>query len=131
MSTYQKDLPLEGVARCPFPSCNTRIILLKQVRESRVLVTGAPEMVVPNQDTPRSDDFFRVDDVWDFDNIGVSRPAQDLPQPQVQDSNVRIERLLVCSECDQGPLGFAGFEDGDTDVKQLKYFLACLSLLYN
>lgn len=79
--------------------------------------------------------FFKIDDVWDFDNIGVSRPSGDIKQPIIEENNkvlnIKIERLLICSECDKGPIGFAGLEGEDTDVKNLKYFLSCSSVLYD
>lgn len=123
------------IIRCPFDKCNARIIVLsKQYLANEITIQNSPEMV---QLTGTSDDqthFFKVNDVWDFDNIGVSRPADGLSQPTVEEGenmNLRVERLLICSECDKGPIGFAGFQDGNNDVKNLKYFLSCNSVLYD
>lgn len=112
------------IIRCPFDKCNTRIIKLDQtLAQSVTEVPGAPKMTV---DLRR---FFVVNDVWDFDNIGVSKPTDTLESVE---SLAKVERLLVCSECDQGPLGFAGYSDAsETDVKKLQYFLACEAVVYD
>lgn len=120
--------------RCPFPKCNTRVIPLgKSLYENFQVVKNSPDMVETdeariNQDTKN---FFKVNDVWDFDNIGVSKPSDDLKNPEIDTKFFKIERLLVCSECDRGPLGFAGHETEQKDVNQLKYFLSCSSVVYD
>lgn len=91
-------------------------------------------MVYPSDHPLTTDDkalFFKIDDVWDFDNIAVSKPTADLAKPTVADSSFSILRLLICSECDRGPLGFAGHLNGDSDVGKLVYFLSCESVLYD
>lgn len=75
--------------------------------------------------------FYRVDDVWDFDNVGVSRPTANMALPIVGDETLNVERLLVCSECDRGPLGFAGVSETQSNTHEnLKYFISCDSVLY-
>lgn len=135
--------PESCIIRCPFTSCNTRIIHLKPIINNEVEIKNSPDMVAISESTPvpvtSTDDssfFFKIEDAWDFDNIGVSRPADDLKQPTIKlgDESVlkfKIERLLVCSECDKGPIGFAGFQDDENDVKNLKYFLSCNSVIYD
>ena len=96
---------------------------------------------IPSVDEPRTEstsDFYKVDDVWDFDNIGVSRAVENLSSPielaldPGEPVTLNIERLLICSECDKGPLGFAGISEKDAaDVKNLKYFLSCNSVVYD
>lgn len=79
-----------------------------------------------------SKQFFEIDDVWDFDNIGVSKVAPQLQASLKVGELEKVERLLVCSECDQGPLGFAGFRNPEeTDVKKLSYYLSCESVKYD
>ncbi|ODV67175.1 Mss4-like protein [Hyphopichia burtonii NRRL Y-1933] len=130
------------IIRCPFEMCHARVIPLATVRGTEILIQNSPDMLQIKDNhavpTPTNGNiqFYKVNDVWDFDNIGVSKPANDLKQPIIKDSQdsepieFKIERLLVCSECDKGPLGFAGHQDNNTDVKSLKYFLSCKSVLY-
>ncbi|GEQ67456.1 hypothetical protein JCM33374_g1121 [Metschnikowia sp. JCM 33374] len=119
------ELP-EAILRCPFPECHARIIRLDaKLASTQVKLDNAPQM------TADSELFFTIADVWDFDNIGVSRPAPDLEKKTVAPL-ARIERLLICSECDKGPLGFAGFvSEDETDVKKLAYYLSCESVKFD
>lgn len=114
-----------AILRCPFDGCHARLIrLLPSLNSSRTVISGAPKM------TQASTNFFLIHDVWDFDNIGVLRAADF----EVSGTSplAKVERLLICSECDQGPLGFAGFsKDDETDVKNLIYLLSCESVLYD
>lgn len=125
------------IIRCPFGSCNTRIIMLSEkLLSSELIIKNSPDMVqISDNADSNPNQFFKINDVWDFDNIGVSRPSGDIKQPIIEENNkvlnIKIERLLICSECDKGPIGFAGLEGGDTDVKNLKYFLSCSSVLYD
>lgn len=82
----------------------------------------------PNQER----NFYKVDDVWKFDNIGVSRKIpEDKGDVIVDDKVIKVQRLLVCSDCDKGPIGFAGIVHGDGDeVDNLVYFLGSDSVLY-
>lgn len=125
------------IIRCPFDSCNTRIIMLSdKLLSNKLNIQNSPDMVQISDNTDsKANEFFKINDVWDFDNIGVSRPSDDIKQPIIEENNkvlnIKIERLLICSECDKGPIGFAGLEEDDTDVKNLKYFLSCNSVLYD
>lgn len=116
--------------KCPFPSCSTKIIpYTEALRTSILKVPNAPSMVnVESSDI----DFFKVNDMWDFDNIGVSRPMNEAKDFKVDDKNFSIERLLICSECDKGPIGFAGHFEGNEDPtpNNLIYYLSCNSVLY-
>lgn len=132
MNRNLADLTQVKCLKCPFTKCNATIISYNNL--SPVKVENSPQMLYPSNYEPSNEvftDFFRINDVWDFDNIGVSRPSDELKQPKVSDSSFTIERLLICSECDRGPLGFAGHEQGETDVSKLIYFLSCESVLYS
>ncbi|KAG7194195.1 uncharacterized protein KQ657_004905 [Scheffersomyces spartinae] len=131
-----------GVIRCPFSGCNTRIITRDDtLNESIQIVKNSPSMlqstsIQEEKDNDNHTCFFKINDVWDFDNIGVSRPAADLNHPKFggeddASSEFKIERLLICSECDRGPLGFAGFFNGENDVQKLSYYLSCSSVVYS
>lgn len=115
------------VMRCPFAQCNTRIIECSPgLYATKKAVALGPAMATALGEA--SGDFYVVGDVWDFDNIGVSRASADLEQPGID--NFKLERLLVCSECDRGPLGFAGFVGDESDVKNLVYYLSTNSVVY-
>ncbi|KAF3989633.1 hypothetical protein FT663_02726 [Candidozyma haemuli var. vulneris] len=116
----------KSIVRCPFGKCKTRIILMNETLAKRRREIGnAPPMASDSKH------FFELDDVWDFDNIGVSKAASELQSSSKVGDLEKVERLLICSECDQGPLGFAGFRNPEeTDVKKLCYYLSCESVMY-
>ncbi|ODV95100.1 hypothetical protein PACTADRAFT_50921 [Pachysolen tannophilus NRRL Y-2460] len=142
------------VIRCPFKNCNSRIIDSKSTTSTigikgspNLLRFSSPVMISQEDNDEKLSNFYFVDDVWKFDNIGVSKPHdkhKDLrpiifTQGDDNGKKIYIERLLICSDCDKGPLGFAGFlidqeiEDTSTinkDAGNLKYFLSCDSILY-
>lgn len=128
LAEYSPTTLLPSIVRCPFSPCNARIISSENLPQ--VSVQNSPQLVNIQKDQ-QHDTFYMIDDVWQFDNIGVLRPAEDLSQPTIEGStDIKIERLLICSECDKGPLGFAGFQGNETDIKKLKYYLSCRSVLY-
>lgn len=61
--------------------------------------------------------FYKAKDIWEFDNIGVSKPPKDLKNPEfirlkTSDGDVHnfaVVRYLVCGECDKGVFGFGGY----------------------
>ncbi|EGW33942.1 uncharacterized protein SPAPADRAFT_54194 [Spathaspora passalidarum NRRL Y-27907] len=123
------------ILRCPFKQCNTRIIKYSP-SFIQISVDNAPQTVKATKDElptiERPTNFYQIDNVWDFDNIGVSRPSSISDDPIIgHDSTVKIDRLLICSECDKGPLGFAGIPtDKEHHHTNLKYFLSCNSTMY-
>lgn len=127
------------VLRCPFDSCGARIFAsAKEGLLSRsTKCSNTPQMVTfsHDADTTSNEEYFMIQDVWDFDNIGVSKPSTDSGLVKFsandRDGQIRLERLLTCSECDKGPIGFAGHIGEETDVKKLLYFLSCSSVLYD
>ncbi|KAK6202998.1 Mss4-like protein [Scheffersomyces amazonensis] len=137
----------QTILRCPFKGCNTRLIKLSngnpQVKLSSESSSSNVKMIILQEidrdpvDAKFSSEFYQVNDVWDFDNVGVSRPSDELQRELIHindDPSIqfKIERVLICSECDKGPIGLAGFEanDPNKDVKNLKYFLSCRSVLH-
>ncbi|ODV80240.1 putative nucleotide release factor [Suhomyces tanzawaensis NRRL Y-17324] len=127
------------LTRCSFQKCNARIIPVTETLQKNIVeIKEAPKMMSTatdaNEVVKSSASFFQIGDVWDFDNIGVSRPTEEVAGKfSLEDSEtfINIERVLVCSECDRGPIGFAGLSSTDlNDVKNLKYFLSCNSVLY-
>lgn len=122
----------KGHVKCPFPNCDTKTIAYNQkLKDSIRIISNPPEMV--NINASETDvKFFEVNDMWDFDNIGVSKPLEEFKDFKIDSKNFEIERLLICSECDKGPIGFAGhFEDEEKLPNTLKFFLSCKSMKYD
>ncbi|CAH2353639.1 protein Dss4p [[Candida] railenensis] len=135
--TDLKSVEESTIVRCPFKNCHARIIQVGTL--PKVNVENSPDMTKLSEDDNMKQTetyFYQIDDVWEFDNIGVSRPAAELKEPIItSDTNekvdIAVERLLICSECDKGPIGFAGIPKGSENHHQnLKYFLSCASVLY-
>lgn len=71
------------------------------------------KIMLPAQAHQPTGKFLVVNDVWDFDNIGVSRGVPERHQPGGSigflDGTictiVKTEKYLICAECDRGPLG--------------------------
>lgn len=122
----------KGHVKCPFPNCNTKIIPYnKSLKDSIQIICNSPEMVNVEESEIQLE-FFKIKDMWDFDNIGVSRPLQEYKDFKVNDKRFDIERLLICSECDKGPIGFAGhYEDEEKLPNTLTFYLSCKSMKYD
>lgn len=118
---------LEGtVLRCPYSKCNARVIKIKD-NKTYTVKTGIEYLKVNENEDPKLNGvFIKVDDVWDFDNIGVSKKFEPS-----EENEKKLERLVICSECERGPLGFATFDGQETeDHQKLKYYLHLNSLLF-
>lgn len=125
--TELEESPDSAIIRCPFDGCNARIIkLVPKLAASKVQIGNAPEMA------GEASEFYFIEDVWEFDNIGVSRAVPELKKSEAVGDLSKVERLLICSECDKGPIGFAGFVNAnETDHKLLAYYLSCGSVKYD
>ncbi|CCD23275.1 guanine nucleotide exchange factor DSS4 NDAI_0B02400 [Naumovozyma dairenensis CBS 421] len=93
-------------------------------------------------------DFLIVEDVWDFDNIGVSRNIRpendDDPRIEITDENLdevvtfehngntwtieKCTRYLICAECDKGPIGIVCQVKNDKGEEKVVYLLSLSSL---
>lgn len=125
--TPSKDLK-KTIIRCPYSKCHARII--KPTNQSIQKFQLSQNFLKINEltDTINDDEFLRVEDAWDFDNIGVSK---EVPNKEEEKDDDDIERLIVCADCERGPLGFAKFDKDDIkDVKNLKFYLHLNSCLY-
>lgn len=125
------------ILKCPFNKCKARVIALSDaVRAAETTVQNPPPMLEVSKEASartsqeQKERFFQVKDVWDFDNMGVSLPARVSKKPSIQNTELAIKRYLICSECNQGPLGFACL-DIQTDLGELVYYLSCSSVLYD
>ncbi|KAI3405933.1 hypothetical protein KGF56_001152 [Candida oxycetoniae] len=138
-SLYQLDLDQllvekrKVLLKCPFKECNTRIISYSSELHPTYIEQAPNCLQIKTQDeavpkvASKTTDFFQVDDVWSFDNIGVSKPSSEIQKDPIvakDNEHIEIERLLICSECDRGPLGFAGVpRDSEKTHENLKYFI--------
>lgn len=83
--------------------------------------------------------FYRAKDVWEFDNVGVSKPPSDLRNAEIikleseegDVHNFAVVRYLVCGHCDQGAFGFGGYSlnhiDEEEEHVEIGYDLAKVS----
>ena len=86
------------VLRCPDGACGARII----AREKLKTPTTAELGVWQASGVSLTEGLFLVTDVFDFDNVAVSRGLNSPESPREGDV-----RLLCCAECNQGPIGYA------------------------
>lgn len=115
------------IIRCPFSKCHARIIKPTSSQSSHDIKISQQFLKIDESSDSSNDGvFLRIEDAWDFDNIGVSK---EIPEKKEEDE---IERLIVCADCERGPLGFAKFDNDDAnrDVKNLKFYLHLNSCLY-
>lgn len=91
------------------------------------------------------DGFYKAKDIWEFDNVGVTKPhdlkkAQFIKLKNNIDGNIQtyiIIRYLICGDCNKGALGFGGllfneeikdarievgFDLSSTNPNELSYF---------
>ncbi|CAI5755875.1 unnamed protein product [Candida verbasci] len=136
ITTYNEiDLKHDSIKlKCPFENCNTTLIKYSQdlqlinVKNSPNLIKATAEKPIMNESPIQ---FYKIDDVWAFDNIGVSKPTEIKTAPEFENEIIQVERILICSECDKGPLGFAGIPlNKDNDHNNLIYYLNVESVLY-
>lgn len=103
---------------CAFTECGCKIIKIDNAP-----IVKLPSMVLDkfhlmqkskNQDAEGYSDFILVNDVWDFDNIGVSKEIPtnseilDHIEFEHDDEKWQINKhlkYLVCADCDKGPIG--------------------------
>lgn len=123
---------------CPFDN-TTKIIKIDPNTDSIYRLNGSTDIkfnhsngsikLPPNNET--IDFFYKTENVWEFDNIGVSKPILQTPnslklckignnEDQFDEIVVVVVRYLVCGSCDCGALGFAGYIDNKKD--KLIYF---------
>ncbi|ODV85781.1 hypothetical protein CANARDRAFT_22573 [[Candida] arabinofermentans NRRL YB-2248] len=155
MKTYNsldsKSLSTKYILRCPFKiqgKCQSRIIALESptsiskyqailkspheefkflsIKEGESNEIGYFES--DDESTHHSQLFYKFASMWDFDNIGVSRPvstmdtlitlttnADDKDKEHQTPIHIQFSRFLTCADCDRGPLGFSGFVINDVD----------------
>ncbi|QLL34528.1 hypothetical protein HG536_0G03900 [Torulaspora globosa] len=126
--------------RCSFEDCKCAVITVDsaikvqlpgQAAETFQLMRGATA-------TSEQNEFLLVKDVWDFDNVGVSK---QIPPGLLVDSDRAISfvwenkpwtiekclKYLICAECDKGPIGMVCQVKNDHESTTL-YLLSLSSL---
>lgn len=113
---------MERRVLCPF-GCGTSIIDLTNEHLERTLPAGdLSALSIQFKASRPLNRFVKIGDVWDFNNIGVSKQAQQETVkigeggPE-EEQKVTVVKFLTCGECDKGPLGFVS-ETGE-------YYLYC------
>ncbi|OWB85527.1 hypothetical protein B5S33_g4195 [[Candida] boidinii] len=138
------------IIRCPFKNCNSRIIQVSpelSKKLPRYNINNLENVLISilendEHGNEESDDsrisigaksdggaasnlkkLIKLNDMWDFDNIGVSRPNSNLinesfiikdvdyiDSDNLKDDigkSIEVIRYLVCADCDRGPIGIA------------------------
>ncbi|CUS21179.1 LAQU0S02e07756g1_1 [Lachancea quebecensis] len=106
--------------RCPFAGCDSCIV---SADEDRKVVLPAEvyeklRLALPSSQASRSGEFSMFEDIWDFDNIGVSRQVPVEAEGAVESAQElrftwkerpytlgKLQKYLICADCDRGPLG--------------------------
>lgn len=118
---------------CPFDQCKCCIIPLEKGTQVTLPLQVYKDLNIflPTKEHCPQGKFLMVNDVWDFDNIGVSRNIPDLKgfdmsvscEGETVFTINRVVKYLICADCDKGPLGIvceARSKDGlDTKVINL------------
>lgn len=125
---------------CPFEKCGCKIIKLE----------GAPKVTLPinvldtfqlmqHKDSldieTKTTEFLLIKDVWDFDNIGVSK---DLPSIKDISEEFTFEektwkiikhvKYLICADCDKGPIGIVcSISNGEQELTVYMLSLSSVS----
>ncbi|KAG7692208.1 hypothetical protein KL930_005146 [Ogataea haglerorum] len=148
-SFHQIDSTTQYALRCPFCRCKiisstpqrSRYASISPMPREFAFVDLSPSLQINSHVPDHNDVFFHVGSMWDFDNIGVSRPsseiAVEMENLENQDKMVlQVARFLTCADCDKGPLGFAAQDkctppDKPENGENLIYFLRGGSCLYD
>ncbi|CCH41472.1 hypothetical protein BN7_1013 [Wickerhamomyces ciferrii] len=128
------------IIRCPYTKCQARIIKPND-QKIHSLKTGYEWLKVDQETNSNEKEidekFLRIEDSWDFDNIGVSReiPSKvtEIKEGETEElDQIKVERFIICADCERGPLGFGKFDDDEQDknVKNLKFYLHLNSCVY-
>ncbi|CDK29662.1 unnamed protein product [Kuraishia capsulata CBS 1993] len=143
--------PQSAILRCSSTGCNCRILEVKDFNSDLqsndfplTKITNAPKMpqtIELGNEEALSDEsqglFYSVDDMWSFDNIGVSKTTEKFEGTEEikteAGETIYFQRYLICADCDRGPIGFAGYL-GDAkrsdDGSGLHYFIHPESVRY-
>lgn len=71
--------------------------------------------------------FYKANDIWEFNNIGVSKPPTDIKKPEIlklknfKNGDIHVYvvvRYLVCGDCDKGAFGFGGYKMDYEDIQK-------------
>lgn len=107
---------MQLILKCPFRDCAAKLITQTELQKTVKFVDPFKTIQLGDSTQERSTsiptEFLIIHDVWDFDNIGVSRIMEGTGDLEYLDLRIasdqilnKQERLLICGECDRGPLG--------------------------
>lgn len=113
INNYSKEATIHASSTPANPSkvfkfCKCKTTDVSKLRESKEL----------KPHYSNSNIFYKAKDIWEFDNIGVSKPPSDLKEPEIftlkaiadgEVHNFAVIRYLVCGHCDRGAFGFGGY----------------------
>ncbi|KAH3901793.1 guanine nucleotide exchange factor DSS4 SCDLUD_001572 [Saccharomycodes ludwigii] len=109
--------------KCPFKQCNCSIISYNEKENQPInlplSVYDDYKLLLKNKDTKATGKFLIVGNIWDFDNIGVSKTLSFFENKDDNMSKLefvnpidnkrynitQIFKYLICSDCEKGPLG--------------------------
>lgn len=105
--------------RCPYTECDSCIVSFDDKRKTKLPleVYETTKLAIPAGGGEANGEFLVFEDIWDFDNIGMSRPIPEelisgQEEPPISFSWEQHEyklrkllRYIICAECDKGPLG--------------------------
>lgn len=100
-------------AQCAFPGCHSAIIEITEPRTAQLPPDALESFQLMQRPDSKLGQFVIVDDVWDFDNIGVSKDLPNQSKPIEVSFNWnnkhysvdRCIKYLICADCDRGPIG--------------------------
>lgn len=134
-------------AKCALSSCNCSII---KVNESDTIKVHKDVFdtfkLMQNKSTKSSENytnFLIVRDVWDFDNIGVSKDIPPTVFERDFNSNLKFDyegttwniqkcvKYLICADCDKGPIGIVCETTDDSEKSHIVYMLSLDSVNYS
>ncbi|CAD6651346.1 BAH_G0054870.mRNA.1.CDS.1 [Saccharomyces cerevisiae] len=134
-------------ATCSFEGCHSAVITINDDN-----IINLPEQVhsefkllenrTMRDATPSESNFLVVPDVWDFDNVGVSREIPSSILGDLSDksdfafeygnSSWKIKKCLkylICADCDKGPIGIiCQVQDQTKNEERVLHLLSLRSL---
>lgn len=134
-------------ATCAFKDCGSKVIKINEAN-----IVNFPDSIIDafrlmrdrSNESKEQVEFLIVNDVWDFENVGVSK---DIPPPNItlmKDNETDLEeevsyefnhdnktwkilkclKYLICADCDKGPIGMvceAAEKENDSAKKAINF----------
>lgn len=98
---------------CPFDLKTSIIDLNNNLKFKIVNLPSDSQIKFKKPLNSTGDHFIKINDVWDFNNIGVSNQSHlnlEIKLKEItnemETKDIKIAKFLICGDCDKGPLGF-------------------------